>query len=177
MDIGTRCPSCESENTFGLDLRTVIDKLECGDYDASMTQGDLTFYFRPLNYREMTANSQAQFEQQKTLQMLQQTEIAEEVKVERLNSMMKHLVEVTVKALAESITEIRAQGTIVTEVTHIEEFLKNCDRTVFTAVRDRVLSLREASELKPLKIRCPDCQHQYEQTFTLDMSRFFGSDS
>jgi len=177
MDIGTRCPSCESENTFGLDLRTVIDKLECGDYDASMTQGDLTFYFRPLNYREMTANSQAQFEQQKTLQMLQQTEIAEEVKVERLNSMMKHLVEVTVKALAESITEIRAQGAIVTELAHIEEFLKNCDRTVFTAVRDRVLSLREASELKPLKIRCPDCQHQYEQTFTLDMSRFFGSDS
>ena len=177
MDIGTKCPSCAEESDFGLDLRTVIDNLRSADYSQSLQQGDLIFHFRPLNYKEMTANSQHQFEQQKTLQLLNQTEIAEETKVEQLNAMMRQLVEVTIRAIAESITEIRAQGTIVSDVNHIEEFLKNCDRQVFNAVRDYVLKLREQSELKPLKITCPDCQHQYEQTFTLDMSRFFGSDS
>jgi len=177
MDIGTKCPACETEADFGLDLRTVIDNLQSGDYTQPLTVGDLTFYFRPLNYRQMTASSQVQFEQQKTLQMLEQTNVTEEAKVDRLNETMQRLLEVTVRALAESITEIRAQGTIVNDPDHFEDFLKNCDRAVFNTVRDRVVELRAASELRPLKITCPSCQHQYEQTFTLDMSRFFARDS
>lgn len=177
MDIGTKCPACETETDFGLDLRTVIDNLRSGDYSQGLTVGDLTFYFRPLNYRQMTASSQVQFEQQKTLQMLDQADVAEEVKVERLNTTMKHLLDVTVRALAESITEIRAQGTIVNDPDHFEDFLKNCDREMFNTVRDRVVALREQSELRPLKMTCPSCQHRYEQAFTLDMSRFFARDS
>lgn len=177
MDIGTKCPACETEADFGLDLRTVIDNLQSGDYTQALTVGDLSFYFRPLNYRQMTASSQVQFEQQKTLQMLEQTNVTEEAKVDRLNETMQRLLEVTVRALAESITEIRAQGTIVNDPDHFEDFLKNCDRAVFNTVRDRVVELRAASELRPLKITCPSCQHQYEQTFTLDMSRFFARDS
>jgi len=177
MDIGTKCPSCETETDFGLDLRTVIDNLQGGDYDQSLAVGDLTFYFRPLNYRQMTASSQVQFEQQKTLQMLDNAEVSEDVKVDRLNTTMKRLLDVTVRALAESITEIRAQGTIVNDIEHFEDFLKNCDRGLFNTVRDRVVELREQSELRPLKITCPSCQHRYEQAFTLDMSRFFARDS
>ena len=177
MDIGTKCPACETEADFGLDLRTVIDNLTSGDYTQALTVGDLTFYFRPLNYRQMTASSQVQFEQQKTLQMLEQADVAEEVKVERLNTTMQRLLEVTVRALAESITEIRAQGTIVNDPDHFEDFLKNCDRGLFNTVRDRVIELREQSELRPLKMTCPSCQHKYEQAFTLDMSRFFARDS
>ncbi len=177
MDVGTECPSCNTETDFGLDLRTVIDNLTSGDYSKELTVGDLTFYFRPLNYRQMTASSRVQFEQQKTMQMVNEADVAEEVKVERLNAMMKRLLDVTVKALAESITEIRAAGTIVNNVEHIEDFLKNCDRAVFNTVRDRVIALREQSELRPLKMTCPSCSHQYEQAFTLDMSRFFAPDS
>jgi len=177
MDIGTKCPACETEADFGLDLRTVIDNLQSGDYTQALTVGDLTFYFRPLNYRQMTASSQVQFEQQKTLQMLEQADVTEEVKVERLNTTMQRLLEVTVRALAESITEIRAQGTIVNDPDHFEDFLKNCDRGLFNTVRDRVIKLREQSELRPLKMTCPSCQHKYEQAFTLDMSRFFARDS
>ena len=83
----------------------------------------------------------------------------------------------TIRALAESITEIRAQGTIVNDPDHFEDFLKNCDRGLFNTVRDRVIELREQSELRPLKITCLSCQHKYEQAFTLDMSRFFARDS
>ena len=177
MDIGTKCPACETETDFGLDLRTVIDNLRSGDYSQGLTVGDLTFYFRPLNYRQMTASSQVQFEQQKTLQILDEAEVPEDVKVERLNTTMKRLLDVTVRALAESITEIRAQGTIVNDPDHFEDFLKNCDRELFATVRDRVVELREQSELRPLKMACPSCQHRYEQAFTLDMSRFFARDS
>jgi bacterioferritin-associated ferredoxin len=174
MDVGTVCPSCGEEHEFGLDLRTVIDNLKAGDFEQPLTVGDLTFHFRPLSYREMTNNSLQQFEQQKTLQMVNQdTTITESDKITRMNQMMKSLVEVTVKAISQSITEIRTPGAIVTEQKYIEEFVTNCDRTIFNAIRDYVIKLRESSELKPLEITCPSCTHQYQQIFTMDMANFF----
>jgi hypothetical protein len=177
MDIGTKCPSCETETDFGMDLRTVIDKLRSADYETPLEQGDLKIYFRPLNYRELTDNAQAQFEQQKTLQIMSDTEVPEESKVEQLNVMMKKIVEATISAIARSISEIRTRDAIVTELAYIEEFLNKCDRAVFERIRDHAVNLRETSEIKPLKITCPNCQHQYEQSFTLDMARFFESAS
>lgn len=173
MDIGTQCPKCNEEHDFSLDLRTVIDNLKTADFTKPLVHGDLEFHFRPLNYREMTQNSLLQFEQQKTLQMINESDAEETDKVSKLNGMMRKLVEVTIKAMSQSISEIRTPNAVVTEQAHIDEFLKNCDRTIFNNIRDHVINLRETSELKPLDITCPACQNKYQQQFTLDMANFF----
>lgn len=173
LDIGSQCPECKNEQEYGLDLRTVIDKLQGSDYSRPVTIGDLTLFFRPLDYREMTANSQLQFEQQKTMQLINDADASEERKMAGLNEMMRKLVEVTMEAIASSVSEVRTPDATVREHDHIREFLINCDRATFERIRDHVLSLRESSELKPLKIKCMACSHQYEQPFTLDMARFF----
>lgn len=177
LDIDSQCPKCQHESAFGLDLRTVIDGLKGADYSEAMQIADLTIYFKPLDYREMTANSQAQFEQQKTLQLMGQADVTEEQKIQQLNAMMKHLVAVTVQAIAHSIAEIRTPDAVVSEPEFVLDFLNNCDRQVFNRIRDHVLALKEKGEMQPLKITCPACQHEYEQAFTLDMARFFGSAS
>lgn len=177
MDIDTTCPSCETETAFGLDLRTVIDNLKAADYKHPLKAGDLTIVFRPLTYREVTENGAIQFEQQKTLQMLGDQEIAQESKVEQLNKMMRRLIENTVTVISQSISQIRTPDAIVTDQEQIAEFMNNCDREVFNRIKDFAIKLREDSELKPLKITCPNCQHGYEQSFTLDMARFFASAS
>ena len=178
MDIGTKCPKCGEENDFGLDLRTVIDNFKPADYAATLKKGDLEFYFRPLSYKEMTENSLMQFEQQKTLQQVNETDgLEESEKMSRLNAMMKKLVQVTVKAMSQSIQEIRTTDAVVSDREHIDQFLANCDRVIFNSVRDHVIALREKSELKPLDMTCPACTNQYQQTFTLDMASFFAAAS
>jgi hypothetical protein len=174
LDIESACPACGEEHDFALDLRGVIDRLKSSDYSKPLNHSDLTLHFRPLNYREMTDNSLQQFEQQKTLQMINDsTDISEKDKITRMNSMMRSLLEVTVKAISQSITEIRTPAAIVTEQEHIEEFIVNCDRAIFNSIRDFVIKLRESSEIQPLDITCPSCTHQYQQVFTMDMSNFF----
>jgi len=178
MEIGTKCPKCGEEHEFGLDLRTVIDNFKPADYAATLKKGDLEFYFRPLNYREMTENSLMQFEQQKTLQQVNETDgLEESEKMTRLNAMMKKLVEVTVRAMSQSIMEIRTPDAVVSDRVHIDQFLANCERGIFNSVRDHVIELREKSELKPLDLTCPSCTNQYQQTFTLDMASFFAAAS
>lgn len=177
MDISTQCPECKTEHEFGLDLRTVIDNLSAADYSGPLRSGDLEIYFRPMDYSEITINSQYQFQQQKTLQALSDTEIAEQDRITEINNMMRQIMDVTVNTIAQSILEIRTPNAIVVEPEHIHEFVSKCDREVFNRVRDTVISMRQTSELKPLKLTCASCQHRYEQAFTMDMSRFFASDS
>jgi len=177
MDIGTQCPACETEAEFGLDLRTVIDRLTAGDYSQPLSIGDLEIYFRPLCYREMTDNNNLQFEQQKTLNLLADAEAEESAKVEQINAMMRRIMEITVTTMAQSIQHIRAREDVVTDQAQIMEFINNCDRAVFGRIKDHVIALRADSELRPLDLTCGKCNHQYQQAFTVDMSRFFASDS
>ena len=179
MQFDSDCPHCQHENTFGLDLRKVLDSIVTPDYTSIVQIGDLELYFRPLDYEQINRNAMIQFEDQKLLQMLPQADIAEEEKIKRLTEAFLKLTEMTMSALAGSIGMIRAGTDIVTDLAHIEEFVKNCDREIFEKIRDHIVRQKELSELKPLKIRCqnPECQKEYETPFTLDVSNFFASAS
>lgn len=178
MPIGTKCPKCEEENEFSLDLNSVLDGMKPADFSEPLTIGDLEVWFRPLNYHEATQNGLIQFEQQKTMQMLGNSEIPEEEKIKNLNQMMRRISELTMESIVHSIGEIRiADGNSVTDPNYISEWLKNSNSQVYNAVRDRAIDIKETSEIKPLNISCPDCKESYEQAFTLDMSRFFGGAS
>jgi hypothetical protein len=85
--------------------------------------------------------------------------------------------EITVTTMAQSIQQIVARDAVVTDQAQIVEFINNCDRAVFGRIKDHVIALRADSELKPLDLTCGKCSHQYQQAFTVDMSRFFASDS
>lgn len=177
MDVDTTCPACSNEATLSLDLRTIIDKIKSADYSKPLMVGDLSVYFRPLNYRQITANGLLQFEQQKTIQMMSNADASEEAKVTQLNKMMKTMMEATVTVLAQSILEVRTKSAIVQDPAQITEFMHKCDRNIFNQIRDYAVDMRESSELKPLRMRCRECSHEYEQVFTMDMTRFFGQDS
>jgi len=173
MEFATTCPACNDTSERSIDLRTMLDALRAPDYAAHVSHGDLSIYFRPLNYKNLNDNSALQYEQQKLLQVIPDSTISEADKMTALTQAFKSLTEITIRSLAISITAIKTPQALVSEPAHIEEFLKNCERDLFNQIRDHVLQLREQSELQPLKLECTACNHQYEQALTLDMASFF----
>ena len=173
MEFATTCPACNDTSERSIDLRTMLDALRAPDYAAHVSHGDLSIYFRPLNYKNLNDNSALQYEQQKLLQVIPDSTISEADKMTALTQAFKSLTEITIRSLAISITAIKTPQALVSEPAHIEEFLKNCERDLFNQIRDHVLRLREQSELQPLKLECTACNHQYQQALTLDMASFF----
>jgi hypothetical protein len=177
MDIDTTCPSCKHTDEITLDLRAINDQIRPGDYDKSLSIGNLEFYFKPINYKDVNQNNQVQFEQQQALRIVNSDDIEESVKVEQLNRSMKVINELTLKTIAQSISAIKTPDALVTEIEYIYEFLNNVDSKLFAQLRDYVIALKQASEIKPIELTCPECKHQYTQPFTLDMASFFGTAS
>ena len=177
MDIDTTCPKCKHTEEITLDLRAINDQIQPGDYDKSLTVGNLEFYFQPINYKDVNQNNQVQFEQQQALRIVNSDDIEESVKIEQLNRSMRVINELTLKTIAQSISTIKTPDALVTEIEYIFEFLNNCDSKLFAQLRDHVIALKQASEIKPIDLSCSECSNKYTQPFTLDMTSFFGTAS
>jgi len=178
MEITTKCPSCETESDFTIDLRMVLDQVRQPDYETPIRQGDLEITICPITYRHQNAVNLKQYDQQRLIQQIQiDQNLSDDQKVEQLNQALHQITELTIETLKYSISSIRARGTLVTETEFISEFLVNCDRKIYQEIRDRIIKLRTDSELKPFDITCPNCEHKFQQILTLDQAAFFGAAS
>lgn len=177
MEVATRCPSCGEEAEHALDLRSVLDRMQPPDYQKVLKYGDMEFYFRPMTYKDLNENNQMQFEEQRVLQTLNSAESSESDKISAMSHALKKITEITVKAMGLSIAAVKTPTALVTERPFIDDLLKNCDRKLFTSLRDHVIDLKASSEIQPLGMKCSACGHEYQQAITLDMSSFFADAS
>jgi len=177
MDFNSQCPACNHESERTLDLRTVLDSIKAPDYTKNLAWGDMEIYFKPLSYKNLNDNNQMQFENQKLLQILPDSAVPDSEKMTALSAALRKITDITVSSLAQSIAAVKTPQALVSEAGFIDEFLKNCDRELFNQIRDRIIELKVQSEMQPLKLACTECNHEYEQSITLDMASFFESAS
>jgi hypothetical protein len=173
MEVESQCPGCKSQNSFGVDLRTVLDALKSPDYQKSIGYRDIEIYFKPMTYKNLNDNNKKQFDEQRLLQSIESADQPDNEKLNLLSQALKKITEITVEALGQSIAAIKTPNALVTEHAFIQDFLKNCDRQLFNQIRDHIVSQKTMSELQPMTIKCPECSRQYSQALTLDMSNFF----
>jgi hypothetical protein len=177
MDLTTTCPACDHQGDYSVDLRTILDTLKSGNFDQGITHGDLEIQFHPMDYRRQNETNHLQFEQQKSIQMIQISELSDDEKITELNKSLQRITELTIDALKWSIASIRTPQALVTEPDFIHEFLSNCDRKLFGQIKDHIIQLRNSSEIKPLTIECSECQTKYQQMVSLDQASFFADAS
>lgn len=177
MDISTKCPHCQHEQDFTLDLRVAMEKIKMPDYDKSLEINGLQISFKPLTYFQMNETNLAQFQDQNAIQMLGEAEMEEAERMHQLGLAFTRITALTVRTISMGIAAIRTPDALVTDSESIQEFLNNCDRKMFSAIRDFAIKLRESAETKPLKITCQECTKEFDQIFTLDMSNFFVNNS
>jgi hypothetical protein len=173
MNITTKCPHCEQVHDVSIDLRTVLDNIHMPDYDQPLIIGDLTCYFAPMTYRQINDVSRVTFEDQKIMQLVNDSDTSEEEKMKQLGEAFKRITKLTVRSIAASIRAIKTTDAMVTDSAQIEEFLINAPKSVFESVKVHTMKLRGDTDLKPISMTCESCSQPYQQDFTLDMTNFF----
>ena len=173
MELESKCPACEEVNNYGINLTLLLNDLESGDYEKEMELNDLRIKFRPITYKDMNEASMGQFEIQRAL-VINEQEPNIEVRKEKNQEILRNITALTMKILTGAIEYIQTPTAKVDNKEFILDFLKNCDKDSYVAIRDYNTELKTKSELKPLRLVCVNCQHQYQQSFTLNTSDFFG---
>jgi hypothetical protein len=173
MEISSSCPKCNHVHQISIDLRIVLDQQQMPNYDQPLVAGDLTIHCSPMTYRQINEVGKVQYEDQKIINMISQVDLSEEEKMAKLGEAFKRITALTIRSIANSIGAIRTADAMVTDQDQIHEFLINSPKIVFDSIKDHIVKLRTASEIKPIKMTCEECSHEYDQTFTLDVTNFF----
>jgi hypothetical protein len=176
MDLDVSCPACNTDESISIDLRVVNDTLKIGDYEKSISIGDLEFWFCPIPYQFVNDNNKMQMEQQQAMRVIN-SDADDQTKIDQLNRSMMLINETTLKTIAQSIATIKTPQAMVSETEYIIEYLRNCDSKIFNQLRDHVIAIKQQSDIQPLALKCKECNHQYSQPFTLDLSSFFANAS
>ena len=125
------------------------------------------------NFFQQNQISTEQFENTRTIQIIPQSDLPEEAKISEMKKIMTRINDLTRRVLSMSIVSVKTPTAFVTEPNYISEFLSNCDRKIFNAIRDHIVEIKQASELKPLTLKCTACSHEHQQQLNLDQASFF----
>jgi hypothetical protein len=174
MDIETICPSCGHTESYSVNLNRLLDSMPRIDYSEIISHGDLEIYFKPVDYETQNKINIWQFEHQKTILSIKESDKTEDEKVEVLNRALQEITKITVKAITSSISGIRAPTALVSDAAYIEDFLNNCNRSLFNQIRDHAIKLRTKAEIPPMNLSCTECSNNYEQPIVMDSANFFG---
>lgn len=173
MEINTACPACNEEAKYGLNLIGCLGQINYNVYSKEMSINGLTIKFRPMDYKQINEVSIKQNEIQRLFVVIDELKDVTE-KTKKTREAVLLITDLTIFALSKTIEFIKTPNAIVTENEYILDFLRNCDKAVYEAVKDTQAEIKKNTEMKPLHIKCIHCSHEYDQPFTLNMSDFFG---
>lgn len=172
MDIDSECPSCNEVSSYKANLASMLVNIRGADFSKTLDLGDIKIQFQPINYKDINDASLKQIQYQQMFQVAEQ-ETDEDRRNQILQDGLKNITDLTMDLLSKSIAQVITPSIPVTEIEYILDYLKNCDKNTYFAIRDFSSNLRKESELKPMKIKCIHCGHEYEQEITLNPSDFF----
>jgi hypothetical protein len=172
FEIQSQCPKCEEIGTYNVNLVSLLSNMQNPDYDNTLEINGLYFKFRPLTFKEMNTVNLQQFELQKFFAQIE-SEPDESIKVKKSQDVLKMITGLTMEVLSKTIEFILTPEGKVSENEFTLEYLQNCDKNTFIKIRDYNAELKNSTTIKPLKVICPSCANNYEQSVVINATDFF----
>ena len=176
MDFSAKCPHCETENEYAIDLGNTLSSIQHPDYNESITVDGLSVKIKPQNYAEVNRANMIAFEEQQILRSIgDMAENPQEAK-ERFDTHLKNIIDLNVNTLASQTESITTEdGTVVTDLAFITEFYNNATNKTIKTIQEYVSKLNVDGGVKPVEVNCnnEECGKEFPITITFDYSSFF----
>jgi hypothetical protein len=174
MDVDTKCPHCEAENAFSLDLRPILASIACPDYDTPVHTHDLDIKLVPQLFFGINRAGSINFEEQKILNAVSNADLSEDDKQQIIRDSMERLMSMSIDTVTKSTESITTNdGTVVTDRAFITDFYKNADSSVIRNVQKRLGVIASEVAMKPQKTNCSECGKEYSIPLDFNYSSFF----
>jgi hypothetical protein len=174
--LASTCSKCSEENQYSISLQKIIDSFSTKEWQDTVYIDDLTFYLKPMTYKEMTELQKSNFViQRQILQQIVKMEEGEE-KEKKLKEAYTSLAGIKAKIIIGHVTAIEVDGETVTNRKEIEDFLVNDgEKTFYNAISEVVVRNSNNWAIPPMRVKCSneECGHEWDFAVDLDYSNFF----
>ena len=170
LTVDTQCPNCETANPVSVDLQKAIDEISAADYSTPVKIGELEIYLHPITFQQLWDNNQIEFNEEEIVAMLENDATDKETKSAKIDQLLERIRTLTTQVLSQNIHLVKTPAAQVQDPEHIAEWLRNCDRSVYTTLQDSIAAYTADTQIKPVDVACSACATKYSHAYTLDMS-------
>ena len=172
MAVTHTCPGCNTDNDYNLDLNKITDHISSCQYDNKIVLKDLTIKIQPLDYKQATEINVKNFETQQKVSQAQLIDNDSERNAV-IAQLFKDLSQVQIESYIACVESIETPNANVTERNYINEYMRNCDKSVFDAITAKIEQNRKTWTFKGYTVKCTACDRENIATLELDPSNFF----
>jgi hypothetical protein len=178
MGVTSKCPKCNEEHDYDIDLHNVLAQIRMPDYNKTLTTTDgLVIKFKPINYLQVSKAAGIVFEEEKLIRALADTTTDEEVRKLDFAKRVDNMVNLNNENITNATESITAEGTIVSDPKFISEYYQNAQGSVLREVQDMIKQFSEEVSIKPIDTLCTSCNHEFKLNVEFDYSHFFAKGS
>lgn len=175
LEAGVKCPNCEHENTFKLDLQYALDnmtELE-NEYVVNLSSG-LSVFVKPYSFPDLMKGLHAEFEQAKITKAVRNDLMSEEERSKVFSNAFKELAVTKFALMCSGIIRIvdEAKGIDVTDKGFISEFLQNTDNKSIDLISDLINEINEVGIKRTFVATCEKCNHTWDTDFDFNPVNF-----
>ena len=183
MDLEFNIPNTKEQRGYEIQLTPLLDTITQHSYESVCVYKDFTFEVAPGNYKTFTDNALKTFEEQRLFKVINSEELSDAEKLQAFNESFTRLTDINISTIFSSVKSISVGDEVVTNSTHIKEFLDNADSDVYHAILKHIDTQRKKFQVKPFTINTTEddqargAPKSFEVPFTFDQSNFFVSGS
>jgi hypothetical protein len=166
------CSNCKTDNNYDINLSTYLEHFTQCSFDSDVVVGDLKIKIKPLTYKQATEFNLENFALQKRLNQIVELTTGDE-RTTLMTDIFNELGLLQNKITVSSIQQVETPTGVVTEYSFIKEWLDNCDKTIFDAIKETINKNSDAWRVPDQKIKCDSCGHEDAIAVELDQANFF----
>lgn len=172
VNIKSICPNCDTDNTINFDINCIFENVKYSTYDSPLQLEEMTIWFKPVSYQKLSEKLLSNIDEENILASTDVENTEDKELLLKLQDVYAKVYELTVDTLAHNIEKICVLSTTVTDISLIKDWLKNCDVNTFNIVKTTIIEKKNINALKPVSIKCKNCDHEYDQEVYLNQSNF-----
>lgn len=185
LDFSVVVPTVNKKQDVQVDLKNVLDRIDATPFEPWVRlKNGLTVKLRPMNYRQLTRLQLRNYEEQRIVSTVANSQLTIEEKNKKFADAFKSMTDITVNNMIDSIESVTLQdGVEVIDRKNIKEFVENMLAEDAREIRNHLTQQNSKGQIKPLSVQSlPEYVEQgapktFETPLSLDTSNFFASKS
>jgi len=176
LPIDTTCPHCSHTTKSAINLNTLLENFTDYPTTAQFTIGDLTVNLRPLDYKTTTKFNMQQYQLEKTIANLNQSELTTEERDSKIGELLLESSKLNLLIAVSHIVSIEADGEAESNSETIYNFISENDSEFYGSLKENIKTLTDRWKLPNIDVQCAngECQVLYPTKLNMDYSSFFG---
>lgn len=180
MDINSKCPECEKEETYSVDITAILNSAKKIEAEKTLVvNSELSVILKPYTLRNQIRGQIESFFQERMRNMIENRDMDEQAKLKAFNEALVGAIAVQTNQVADCIEKVLITDNDdvieVTERDHIFQWVENMESATHAKISDRITELSDSQMSDKVKICCSniECNDQYQVTVSLDPVNFF----